>query len=450
MILSNGRRPALLSLLTVAAVGAIIGLGPIAAAAKQTAGAPGAVASLASGRSAIYGGGPFYSGGQAVMDTLRSSGFTTVVLWTIHVETNGDLVFNDIPVVRNGQYIGDPAWPARLRTLKQAPTSVNRIEIGVGSWGVPDWERIHSLISSQGTGPSSILYRNFQALLAATSADAVNDDDESHYDVGSTTSFARMVLSMGYRFFTLAPYTNSGFWRGVRNDLGAAVDRIYLQVYAGGAGNNPATWNSAMGMTVDPGVWSRNGSSCSTGDSPATVQSKMTGWRNSAGIQGGFIWLFDDIQRCSSQGTAAQYAAAVNNAVGTGSPPPPGPNTGVPARALGKCLQLRGGSNVSGTAVETWDCNGSEGQKWTRVGDTVRSYGKCLDIADSGTANGSQIILWPCHGGQGQLLQYRADRSLFNPRSSKCLEIPNSNLTNGTRAVFWTCDARAKQTWTFG
>jgi beta-glucanase (GH16 family) len=133
----------------------------------------------------------------------------------------------------------------------------------------------------------------------------------------------------------------------------------------------------------------------------------------------------------------------------SGTTPPP-VNTGTPAKALGKCLQLRGGSNADGTAVETWDCNGGENQKWTRVGDTVRSYGKCLDIANSGTANGSQVVLWPCHGGQGQTFQYRADGSLYNPRSQKCLEIPNSTLTNGTRVVIWTCDARPKQNWTFG
>jgi beta-glucanase (GH16 family) len=133
----------------------------------------------------------------------------------------------------------------------------------------------------------------------------------------------------------------------------------------------------------------------------------------------------------------------------SGTTPPP-VNTGTPAKALGKCLQLRGGSNADGTAVETWDCNGSEGQKWSRSGDTVRSYGKCLDIANSSVANGAQVILWPCHGGAGQTFQYRADGSLYNPRSQKCLEIPNSNLTNGTRAAIWTCDTRPKQTWTFG
>src|SRR5690348_15376509 len=91
-------------------------------------GTPSAVSAApvqAAGRSAIYGGGPFYSGGQAVMDTLRSSGFTTVVLWAIHVRADtGDLWLNDIRIISGGQYVGDPAWPARLATLKQAPTSV--------------------------------------------------------------------------------------------------------------------------------------------------------------------------------------------------------------------------------------------------------------------------------------------------------------------------------------
>jgi hypothetical protein len=93
------------------------------------------------------------------------------------------------------------------------------------------------------------------------------------------------------------------------------VDRVYLQAYAGGAGNNPATWNRALGMTVDPGLWSKHGSGCSAGDSPATVQSKMRSWRTSAGITGGFMWLYDDMKKCSAQGTARDYATAIRNGV---------------------------------------------------------------------------------------------------------------------------------------
>jgi len=266
-------------------------------------------------RSAVFGGGPFYADGQAVMNTLRASGFTTVILWSIHVHPNGDLYYNDILLVQNGRYVGDAGWPARLRTLKQAPTSVNRIEVSVGSWGVPDWENIAALISSGGTGSSSILYRNFQALKTATGADAINNDDESFYQVSPTAAFARMAAGLGYSKFTFAPYTNQSFWASLKSNLGSLVDRAYLQGYAGGAGNNPATWNRALGMTVDPGLWSKHGSGCSAGDSPATVQSKMRSWKTSAGITGGFMWLYDDMKACAAQGNAAAYATAIRNGV---------------------------------------------------------------------------------------------------------------------------------------
>ncbi|OOC01612.1 hypothetical protein [Amycolatopsis azurea] len=268
----------------------------------------------AAGRSAIYGGGPFYQDGQGVMDTLRSSGFTTVILWSIHVHDNGDLYYNDHLVVSGGQYVGDAGWPARLRTLKQAPTSVNRIEVSVGAWGTPDWEAIDKLITRDGTGSGTILYRNFLALKNATGADAINNDDEAHYDVDSTVTFARMANAMGYRNFTLAPYTAVSYWKSVKNGLGALVDRVYLQAYAGGSGNNPATWSQSLGMPVDPGLWSKNGSGCSSGDSPAQVESKMRSWKSSAGIPGGFMWLYDDMKKCSAQGTAADYARAINTA----------------------------------------------------------------------------------------------------------------------------------------
>ncbi|RAS66894.1 hypothetical protein C8D87_103233 [Lentzea atacamensis] len=293
--------PALLA--AVPALCALTALGSAPAAAQQ------------SPRSAIFGGGPFYSDGQAVMNTLRASGFTTVILWSIHVHPSGDLYYNDVLIVRDGRYVGDAGWPARLRTLKQAPTSVNRIEVSVGAWAVPDWENIAKLISSQGTGPSSILHRNFQVLKTATGADAINNDDESYYQVGPTAAFARMAAGLGYSKFTFAPYTNQSFWAGLKNNLGTMVDRVYLQGYAGGAGNNPATWNRALGLTVDPGLWSKHGSGCAAGDSPATVESKMRSWRGSAGITGGFMWLYDDMKKCSAQGTAAAYARAIRNGV---------------------------------------------------------------------------------------------------------------------------------------
>ncbi|MGP3971703.1 hypothetical protein [Streptomyces sp. 6N223] len=270
---------------------------------------------VAAGRSAIYGGGPLYGDGQAAMDILRSSGFTTVILWSIHVQENGDLYYNDAKVVSNGQYVGNAAWPARLRTLRQAPTSVNRIEASVGSAGASDWENIHALIHQQGTGPDSILYRNFLALKNATGADAINNDDESHYDATSTIDFARMTEAMGYISFTIVPYTRVSHWQEVRKGLGSLMDRAYLQVYAGGSGNDPAWWSEKLGMPVDPGLWCKHGPECAQGDSPEQVKERMVAWRSSAGIPGGFTWYYDDIKKCWAPGrTAADYARAINEA----------------------------------------------------------------------------------------------------------------------------------------
>ncbi|HKN54124.1 MAG TPA: carbohydrate-binding protein [Amycolatopsis sp.] len=314
------------SLAACVAAAGVVGIGvahrPDAAAAQA--------APAAAGRSAVYGGGPFYDGGQAVMDDLRSSGFTTVILWSIHVHENGDLFYNDTLIVSNGQYVGDAGWSSRLKTLKQAPTSVNRIEVSIGAWGVADWQNIDTLMAQQGTGTGSILYRNFLALRNVTGADAVNDDDESHYDVNSTVTFGKLANTIGYAHFTFAPYTFESFWQGVKNGLGSLVDRVYLQDYAGGTGNDPGHWSQVLGMPVDPGLWSKNGSGCSSGDSPAQVEAQMRAWHTSAGIPGGFMWLYDDIRACSAQGTAADYARAINNATGDGSTTPPTTTTTAP------------------------------------------------------------------------------------------------------------------------
>jgi Concanavalin A-like lectin/glucanases superfamily/Viral BACON domain len=267
--------------------------------------------------STIFGGGPFYSGGTSAMNTLRASGYTTVMLWCIHVDANtGNLIYNDQLVVSNGVYVGNAAWPSQLATLKTAPTSVNRIEVSVSSWGVNDFQAIQTLMNTYGTNTTSILYRNFAALKTATGADAIDYDDETLYDVTTAVKFGQMLSSIGYKV-TLCPFTNPNFWQSVYNQLGTGiVDAVYLQCYDGGAGNNPATWNGYFsGLKVQPGMWCKHGGGCADGNSSADVLNQMTAWRASAGITGGFMWLYDDMLSCTSGGVASDYAKAINTAL---------------------------------------------------------------------------------------------------------------------------------------
>ena len=405
-----------------------------------------ALAPRADARSAVFGGGPFYSGGTAVMNDLRGSGFDTVVLWTIHVHSNGDLVFNDHRVVSNGSYVGDAGWPGRLATLKQAPTSVNRIEVGVGSWGVSDFETIRTLMNAQGTGSGSILYRNFQALKAATGADAVNFDDESLYDTSTSVRFGVMLADLGYRI-TLCPYTNPSHWAAVRTQVNSqrpgTVDRIHLQVYAGGAGNNPADWNNVFGgFKVDPGLWSRHGSSCSEGDSPATVESKMRSWRTSAGIVGGFMWLYDDIQKCASQGNAAAYAGAINRAVGGGTTPTPTPTPTPPTP---------GGTNVARGKAATGSlaCNANEGPEKAVNGSV--SGGNTDKWCSSSVPRWLQVDLGSVHEITGFIVRHAGAGGEAATYNTRDFNIQLGTSTGGlTTAVTVTGNTASTTTRTIG
>lgn len=294
--------------------------------------------------SAIYGGGPFYTGGQKVIDDLKNSGFTTVVAWAMHIQANGDLVFNDPTnvLIDNGSYVGDPAWPGLLADLKQGATSVNRLIFSTGGWGVQDFPNLKHLIfptpsdypDNPQTGPNTALYRNFAALKTAIpTIDAIDFDDETLYDVPTTTAFANMLYSIGFNV-TFCPYTATNFWVDCLYDLNSStpglVTGFNLQCYAGGSGNQPDVWIDAirnkMGSHFDaegfvfPGLWCRYGAGCAEGQCPSSIETTFAGYKPT-GIQGGFIWLYDDLQKCEKSNAcgpgnpmgSAAYAKAIIN-----------------------------------------------------------------------------------------------------------------------------------------
>ncbi|PKQ64519.1 hypothetical protein BZG02_05105 [Labilibaculum filiforme] len=265
--------------------------------------------------SAIFGGGSFYSGGDAVILDMRNSGFTTAILWTIHIEEDGSMIYNDKAVINaSGDYIGDPEWGTRLSKLLEAPTTIDRIELGIGAWGAKSWQNIKKLIEEEGTGSDTKLYKAIYKLKEITGATAINYDDELTYDVESSVKFSLMLADMGLKV-SLCPYTKTSYWQSVYQQVEAerpgTIDRVYLQCYAGGASNTPSDWNQYFGdIDVSMGLWCKNGTNCSDGDSPASIQSRISSEKNI--IAGGFIWLYDDIKSCSDFGKTQAYANAIN------------------------------------------------------------------------------------------------------------------------------------------
>ncbi len=265
------------------------------------------------GNTGIFGGGPFYINATDHIREVQNSGFTEVIVWSVEVKSNGDLNLNgEFPLTSNGAYIGDqthPDFAANMALLKQG--NVKRITLSIGSSNVGDWQDIVALVNSQGTGPGSILYQDFQALKTAIPAlDAVDFDDENSFDTNTTVQFAVMLGNLGYHVLPDA-YDNSSYWTNVVSEINSqlpgTVDGVHLQVYAGGAGNNPcsSSWNFGS-VPVYPGLWDR-------GQTPKQVQSRMKGWHSQCGISGGFMWIYDDFV---GNGEAVKYAQAMS--VGAG------------------------------------------------------------------------------------------------------------------------------------
>ena len=251
----------------------------------------------------IYVGGHIRRERSHTIDTLRQSGFTYVILFNVTVETDGTLTTDGETICKDGKYVfynTQPHYVEDIRLLKTPPTSISRIEICIGGWGNESYKRINQLVNKSGpgggTGSTSILYRNFKALLdAVPGIDAVNNDDEHSYDVASAAQFHVMMYDLGLKT-SLAPYTNMNFWKNLATEINkqrpGAVDRVMVQCYDGGAYNNPLDWNF-------PGIERHAGRTnyqSEDKDTPPLTSSiaQMEKWRDAKAATGAFVWVYND------------------------------------------------------------------------------------------------------------------------------------------------------------
>ncbi|MCC3764494.1 RICIN domain-containing protein [Glycomyces sp. TRM65418] len=115
----------------------------------------------------------------------------------------------------------------------------------------------------------------------------------------------------------------------------------------------------------------------------------------------------------------------------------------------GRCLDVTGASQASGTAVVIWDCNGQTNQAWTSTAaQELRVYGnKCLDVSGGATANGSPVIIWDCNGQSNQQWRFNGDGTITAVGANKCLDVTGGASANGTRVVIGDCSGQANQRW---
>lgn len=254
--------------------------------------------------SGIYICGHFRRDRTKTVTALKSSDFTFGFLFNLNVEADGTLTTDGEVICKDGKYVFDqivPGYPNDIAqvnyvddvvSLLSGRTSIQRLEHCIGGWGNHSYLNITNLVNSQGTGATSILYRNFKALKdAIPEVIAINNDIEHDYESVSQSKFHIMLYDIGFKT-TIAPYTLKSYWDDfvakVESARPGAVDRNYLQCYGGGSSNNPINWKignlpvyGSRDIEVNPNLTYQE------------IVDIMTTWKNNAGIVGGFYWNYN-------------------------------------------------------------------------------------------------------------------------------------------------------------
>jgi len=249
---------------------------------------------------------------------LKQSGLTTLILFTIHINADGSMNFNDTPIINaSGEYIGPENWPATVRAHRQGESSIERIEICVGAWGSPSYDNITKLMAEFGQSAANPLYKGWHTLKELTGADAINHDDEKTFDVDATTEFILMTEKLGYKH-TFVPFNHlNDFWKPLFDNVEAArpglIDRVYVQCYDGGAPNQYLLnrWNVFGNIKVSMGLWAQRPDGSK--DTPADFYEKLN--ENARFIDGGFIWEYNEMLNNPEGYKVKEYADAINKAL---------------------------------------------------------------------------------------------------------------------------------------
>ncbi|MES1180634.1 MAG: RICIN domain-containing protein, partial [Verrucomicrobiota bacterium] len=392
----------------------------------------------------LYVGSDFYAPGDSIQNAARISGFNRLFLSFLHVDAEGNLTYNNTPVVQNGVYVGDPAWGIKLAALKAPPTDIKRIELAVGGdQNEASFANIKRLIAAQGTGADSILHKDFLALKNATGVDAIQFIDEKTYDVPSMVAFGNMLAGLGLKV-TLRPYANQSFWAGVKSQLGTNTDAIYLKCYGNGADNDPGAWNKFFGdLKVYPGLWGNT-------DTPNSALMKLRNWQQNFGITGGFMWL-----NGSMPGDALKWSGALSYGLDSIS------SLRIVNKNSGKSLNLVGGSTTNGSAIRQSRYVAGNNQRWmlvpTEKGDHLKIVswvsGQCASIAYSSSLASAQLWTWDYNSDLSQQFDLvDAGNGWFkikNVRTGLVLEVAGGSMDDEAAVQQNLDTGAANQQWRF-
>eukprot|EP01084_Bolivina_argentea_P028718 53339_1 len=268
-------------------------------------------------RTVLYTGGLYQNQGentQADTDSIIASGFSTIILWTLHIRrSDATLIYNGQQMVTNGVLNETQFGPngmdfkskiSNLKTNSSSSVQIILFCIGSGGKNEQDYANIRAIY----TNPTlkQTLYNNFQVLLDL-GIDGFDFDNEEGMNGQNQNLIADMVSNfnkMGAKYLTFCPYTQSTEWINTLKIIYKAhnkqlVNWFNVQCYSGGSNNanelqrvwvNGIKVNSkSIGVHnsgyIIPGFNAKSGT--------ARVQSEFREYGHGI-VDGGFIWLWPD------------------------------------------------------------------------------------------------------------------------------------------------------------
>lgn len=257
---------------------------------------------------------------------LLASKMNDYIFWSVHVNPDASLHYNDQPLAANGTLNAAIAGPiGDIVTAAKQAGLVQSVWFSIGAGGVSDFQNIQSILKTGGTLEKT-LYANFQALmgLGATGFDLDYEEDLADPSALISELTVGLFEKVGARL-TYCPYYNEQMWiealKANMTALGSQpVDAFNLQAYSGGAGNDPRDWvkaieaaGSATGVT-DPQAFVRPGLAVAgSTSSPAYTPSQMTTQLDSWNAPGGWIWNSANVLNAEPKtgDSIADYAQAL-------------------------------------------------------------------------------------------------------------------------------------------
>lgn len=264
---------------------------------------------------AVYAEGTLYPWYrvQRLTPEIHKAGWDRVILGLFHIgrpdagQTEGDLLFNDTPIISQGQYVGDPAWPKELAKLHRLGVKLSASFGGARPW-VKDFETLHHIYMASGESLAGTnferCFRKFVELFPFI--DLIDVDNEDLYDVPSLIAWLNMMGDLGLKA-TFCPYEEAGFWVKclslIEKRRPGLVVRWNLQCYAGGDGQRPEIWARAIKEAMPKfhtdryfsiSDWSRFFDHTWQGHNPSEVATLMKSLRDPS-VSGAFLWNLDQI-----------------------------------------------------------------------------------------------------------------------------------------------------------